>query len=163
MCACPYPVRRFRRLVPPAGSRGSRITLRRVRAFALPLVALALALAACTPSSEGSVVGGVLPCLALAIAPPGPHYVAAIITVVKGSTSWKPSGAPGTFVVVFPATVVAKETVGTNETYSFDLPPGRYVLRASYLMSANVGVSAWADVTVTAGTTEYVDVSDRCI
>ena len=78
----------------------------------------------------------------------------------EGLQGMMPPG-PGTSVEVFPTTVVATEEVGVDTSYDFVLPPGDYVLRASFPPPANI--EPWVAVTVHAGETESADIPNMCM
>ena len=125
------------------------------------LVALALlgALSGCgSPNAgTGTVIGGIEPCSGLLLQG-GPQYAAGTVTVLQGTVGWQNVG--GSTKDVFPTTVVAQQTVGTNSTYSFSLQPGQYVLQAQF--STPSDVVPWAQVTVHVGETVHADITNAC-
>ena len=137
-------------------------TLRR-RGAALLMIALGSMLsAACAPvprSENELVVGGVDPCNGIAIAPQGPQYAAATVTVLQGRVAWKPAG-PGASTMVLPKMVSARQSVSTNELYRFSLAPGDYVLEAQFPPPANV--TPVTTVTIKPGATAIVDIPNEC-
>jgi hypothetical protein len=122
-------------------------------------VLLLIAMAGCSPGDTGTVTGGIIPCVALAIAGE-PHFAAGTVTVLEGQIHWRTTG-PGTSVQVLPTTVVVTEHVGVDTSYDFTLRPGDYVLRARFAPPANVEPSV--SVTVHAGQTEHIDIPNMCI
>jgi len=111
------------------------------------------------PPGKGLVVGGIIPCAALA-PPSGVEYAAGTVTALEGKMTWRPTG-PGTSVAVFPKAVAARETVAMNGSYQFALAPGDYVLQAHLPPPANV--TPFVSVTVKAGTTQHADIPNVCI
>jgi hypothetical protein len=104
-------------------------------------------------------VGGIVPCAALG-PPMGEQYAAGTVSVLEGHVTWRTTG-PGNSVLVFPTAVAAQETVGTNASYQFALPPGAYVLQARFPPPANV--TPFIGVTVKSGNTEQVDIPNMCM
>jgi len=120
---------------------------------------IAGSLAGSAPAGDGVVVGGIQPCAA--IGGPGlPAYVAGTVTVLAGQVQRRPAGSSSS-VAVLPTRVVETETVGQDSQYSFDLPPGNYVLRARYAQGPSA--PQWNTVTVRAGETQRVDILNVCI
>jgi hypothetical protein len=127
------------------------------------LLALLLGASACgspnPPPGEGLVVGGIMPCAALG-PPAGVQYAAGTVMVLEGVVTWRTTG-PGTSVAVFPKIVEAQQTVMTNASYQFALPPGDYVFQAHFPPPANV--SPFVSVAVRSGVTKHVDIPNMCM
>ena len=111
-----------------------------------------------TLTDQGIVFGGLRPCDALGVS--HLHYAAGTVSVLHGHVTWSPVSA-GVAAASFPSAVAAEQTVGANSGYLFDLNPGRYVLRGRYTGGSDA--APWVDVTVKAGSIQYVDVPDLCI
>jgi hypothetical protein len=121
------------------------------------------------PSAEmahtGAVTGYIQPCEGIWV----PLYTssgarlfsaAAIVEALRGREYLRPLGG-GTYRMVFPAVVAARERVSQNQKFRFDgLSPGQYVILAQYTRG---NVSTWLDVAVAAGRTADVYLPNRCI
>ncbi len=83
-------------------------------------------LCGCAPPTTGTVTGGIAPCSALG-APGEPQYAAGTVVVLQGTIRRQSTG-PGSWREILPAHVVTAESVGVNQTYSFQLKPGSYLL-----------------------------------
>jgi len=129
------------------------------RAARLVALLLLAAPAGCSAQSIGTVTGGIIPCNALGISGE-PRYAPGSVTVLEGQIHWRGTG-PGTSVIVFPATVVVTEWVAVDASYDFVLPPGHYVLRASFPPPATI--EPWVAVTLQAGKTEHADIPNMCM
>jgi hypothetical protein len=116
-----------------------------------------LILTAAAPPT-GTVTGGIDPCEGVVI-PGGPSYAGGTVVVLQGSIEWQATG-PGTSALVLPTHVVASQSVGVNQTYSFALPPGSYVLVAHFPPPANV--APFVSLTVTAGTAQSANIPNMC-
>ena len=90
------------------------------------MAALLASVSACAEPDIGVVTGGIDPCAAIPYASL-PHYAAGTVTVLTGPVEQRSTG-PGSWVEVLPTTVVAREQVGVNATFSFVLKPGEYVM-----------------------------------
>ena len=109
--------------------------------------------------STGTLTGGIDPCEGIPI-PGGPKYAAGTVVVLRGTVTWRTTG-PGTSALVLPTQVVASESVKVDQTYSFRLPPGSYVLVAHFPPPSNV--TPFVSVTVTAGTSQSANIPNMCI
>lgn len=111
------------------------------------------------PAPMGIVTGGIAPCVG-AIFPRMhlPRYAAGTVTVLKGRFREKKIG-PGTFADVFPRQVAARVAVRKNSKYRLVLPPGHYVLKASY---PHGNVHPFIGVNVRVGKTVHADIPDMC-
>ncbi len=136
---------------------------------ALPLLAVGL-LASCTqtvttrtPVVGGTAVvtGGIARCQGIILAN-SPERVAGTVTVLRGVVTWRPSG-PGSSVAVFPTAVAGHADVGANQGYRFVLPPGHYVLIATYAGATPTNVHPFTQVSVKAGSTVEAGIPNRCI
>ena len=78
---------------------------------------------------------------------------------LRGRETWKPDGH-GTYQLQLPATVAARQHVGENQKFYFDLAPGRYVLVARY--DRGNGMS-FLDVSIAAGRVLHRDVPNLCM
>ena len=113
----------------------------------------------------GAVVGYIQPCEGKFV----PVYTstgarvfsaAATVEALRGREYLKPLGG-GSYRMVFPAVVAARERVWQNQQFRFDhLSPGRYVFLARY---TGGDVSTWLDVSVAAGKTASVDLPNVCM
>jgi hypothetical protein len=114
------------------------------------------------PDGQGAVVGGIAFCSGLAPAPHGPTYVAGIVTVFRGTVTWKPV-APGTYLAVLPTARVAEQSVATNSTYRFVLDPGSYVLQAHYAGASANAIGPFIGVTVRTGQVTDGSIPNVCM
>ena len=113
----------------------------------------------------GAVTGYIQPCQGILV----PLYTsagarlfsaAATVEALRGREYLKPLGG-GSYRMVFPAVVAARERVSQNQKFRFyHLSPGRYVIQAQY---TGGNVSTWLDVSVAAGRTADVDLPNRCM
>jgi hypothetical protein len=104
----------------------------------------------------GEVTGYIDPCEGLPIQ--GLPYAAGTVTALRGQQTWKPDG-PGTSRLQLPATVAARQHVGANQAFSFDLAPGQYVLVARYQTGNAMSFLA---VSVAAGQVLHRDLPNLC-
>jgi len=147
---------------PHGGHPGRSAARRALTWFACALVLMVSASAcgsATPPAGQGSVDGGIVPCAALG-PPSGVQYAAGTVVVLEGRVTWRSTG-PGSSVAVFPKVIAARETIATNASYQFGLPPGEYVLQAHFPAPANV--TPFIAITVRAGVTQHVDIPNMCI
>lgn len=110
----------------------------------------------------GRVTGYIDPCEGIDIGLP---YAAGTVTALRGRQTWKLVASESnrtyqTYRLVLPAAVAAREHVSQNQTFSFDLAPGRYVLVGRY--DDGGGGATYADVTIAAGTVLHRDLPDLC-
>ena len=85
---------------------------------------------------------------------------AATVEALRGRESMKPLGG-GSYRIVFPAVVAARERVSQNQKFRFDyLSPGQYVILAQY---AGGYVSTSLEVAVIAGRTVDIYLPNVCI
>jgi hypothetical protein len=103
----------------------------------------------------GGVTGYIDPCEGIGTGLP---YAAATVMALRGRETWKPDGH-GTRRLQFPATVAARQHVGENHQFHFDLAPGRYVLLARY--DRGNGMS-FLDVSIAAGRVLHRDLPNLC-
>ena len=94
----------------------------------------------------GGVTGYIDPCEGILIGT-GLPYAAATVTALRGRETWEPA-SDGTYRLQLPATVAARQHVGQNQKFHFDLAPGRYVLVARYDRG---NAMTFLDVSVVAG------------
>jgi len=110
----------------------------------------------------GYVTGHLEACAAL---PFGRPVTPGMVTVLRGTESWKPTGH-GSYQLVLPKAAVAHQYISNNysQTFSFTLPPGRYVLVGRYKAEApaKVGPMTFTDVTVAIGAVIHADLPDLC-
>ena len=84
---------------------------------------------------------------------------AALVEALPGQEHAK-TAADGTYRVVLPAVVAARERVSQNEAFELgDLTPGWYVILAQY---AGGNASTYVDVSVAPGQVVMVDLPDTC-
>ena len=103
----------------------------------------------------GGVTGYIDPCEGIDIGLP---YAAGTVMALRGREIWKQDGH-GTDQLQFPATVAARQHVGENHQFHFDLAPGEYVLLARY--DRGNGMS-FLDVSIAAGRVLHRDLPDLC-
>jgi len=109
----------------------------------------------------GAVTGYIQPCEGLPIRL---SYAAGTVTALRGRETWKPVGSESnrtyqTYRLVLPATVAARQHVRENQRFSFNLPPGRYVLVGRY---DNSGAMTDLDVTIAMGKVLHRDLPNTC-
>lgn len=115
-------------------------------------------------AQTGAVTGYIQPCQGLPIplyASTGARLFSAAATVeaLGGQEYLKPVG-DGTYRVVLPTVVAARERVSQNQKFRLDhLAPGRYVILAQYT-GGNVSTSL--DVSVAPGKVAEVDLPNAC-
>ena len=154
-----------------AQARRRRVRLG-VRAVAMLLLAVLVGLAL-GPGRQsitgvartGAVTGYIQPCDGLGV----PLYTstgarlfsaAATVKALRGREYLKPLGG-GSYRVVFPAVLAARERVSQNQQFRLDhLAPGRYVILAEYT-GGNVSTSL--DVSVAPGKVAEVDLPNTCM
>jgi hypothetical protein len=115
-------------------------------------------------AQTGAVSGYIQPCQGL----PFPLYAstgarlfsaAATVEALSGQEYLKPTG-DGTYRVVLPTVVAARERVSQNQKFLLDhLAAGRYVILAQY---AGGNVSTSLDVSVAPGQATEVDLPNTC-
>jgi hypothetical protein len=115
-------------------------------------------------AQTGAVSGYIQPCQGL----PFPLYAstgarlfsaAATVEALSGQEYLKPTG-DGTYRVVLPTVVAARERVSQNQKFLLDhLAAGRYVILAQY---AGGNVSTSLDVSVAPGQAAEVDLPNTC-
>ena len=103
----------------------------------------------------GGVTGYIDPCEGIDTGLP---YAAATVTALRGRETWEPAG-DGTRRLQLPATVAARQHVGQNRKFYFDLAPGRYVLAARYDRG---NAMTFLDVSVVAGRVLDRNLPDLC-
>jgi hypothetical protein len=123
---------------------GSRPAARGVPSQPAPLTAHA-----------GAVTGYIDPCEGVGTGLP---YPAGTVMALRGRETWKPDGH-GIRRLQFPATVAARQHVGENHKFHFDLAPGQYVLLARY---DNGNGMSFLDVSIAAGQVLDRDLPDLC-
>ena len=110
----------------------------------------------------GAVTGYIQPCEGLPIRLP---YAAGTVTAaLRGRETWKLVGSESnrtyqTYRLVLPTTVTAWQHVRENQKFSFNLPPGRYVLVGRY---DNSGTTTYLDVTIATGKVLHRDLPNTC-
>jgi hypothetical protein len=104
----------------------------------------------------GGVTGYIDPCEALTAGLP---YAAGTVTALRGQETWEPAG-DGTYRLQLPATVAARQHVGQNRKFYFDLAPGRYVIVARYDRD---NAMTFLDVSIVAGRVLHQDLPDVCM
>jgi hypothetical protein len=128
-------------------------------------LAIGVAVGGVLPPSGARLTGGITWCQALTDRPiPGEtRYVQGLVQLLKGDVSWQPDPSnPGVLQDVLPTEVVAQETVGTDDRYSFEFSPGHYVLYAP--QSAGVSNAfRYVEVTLKRGDNVIVDIPNNCI
>jgi hypothetical protein len=127
------------------------------------VVAVGVAITSVVPSSVGRVSGGITRCEALTTRPlPGEtRYVAGTVQVLRGDAAWVPDASDSAVLHdVLPTEVVAQETVGFGERYSFDLPPGHYVLNR--LVNAGSALQ-YTSFVLNPGEERTVNIPNTCI
>lgn len=145
---------------------------RRTRRAGLAAAVLLVAIAASLwpgqtghPPITGAVAGYIQPCSGL----PFPQFTstgerlfsaAATVEALRGREYWKPVGH-GSYRVVMPTVVAARERVGQNQVFLLDqLAPGHYVILAQY---AGGNVSTFLDVSISAGRVADLKLPNMCI
>lgn len=118
-----------------------------------------------TVTRTGAVTGYIQPCDGLGVplhTSTGARLFSAAATIeaLRGHEYLKPVGH-GTYRLVFPAVVAARESVAQNQQFRIDhLAPGRYVIWARY---AGGNVSTFLDVSVAAGKVADIDLPNVCM
>jgi hypothetical protein len=103
------------------------------------------------------VVGRIERCQAI-VDPAAGQYVAGTVRVLRGVVRWQP--IPGGSQAILPSDVVATQSVGSGDSYTFDLSPGMYVLQAP---EEGFRMGRWTEVVVKAGATTKADIPKDCI
>jgi hypothetical protein len=113
----------------------------------------------------GAVTGYIQPCDGLGV----PLYTstgarlfsaAALVEALPGQRHSE-TAADGTYRVVLPTAVAARERVSQNQEFRLDhLAPGRYVILADY---TGGNVSTFLDVSVAPGKVAEVDLPNTCM
>jgi hypothetical protein len=119
------------------------------------------------PTALGLVVGQISPCYGPPHGtPPPPAHPAGTVVVLRGSIKWISDGRGGQSLGPFPTETVATESIPTDGTYRFMLPPGPYVIVTPPYSSGSVpggptiSIAPYVSVSVVAGQTKYQDVPD---
>jgi len=107
------------------------------------------------PARVGMVAGYIDPCEGVITGLP---YAAGTVTALRGRETWKPDGQ-GTYRLQLPVSVAARQHVGQNQRFQFDLTPGRYVLVARYDRG---NAMSFLDVSITAGRLLHEDLPNQC-
>lgn len=107
------------------------------------------------------VTGGIRPCIGRSVrtVPGPPRYVAGTVLVLEGHITRKNLGH-GYRTMIFPRSVVARETVKGNTMYRFTLAPGRYVLTARLARS---NARPFVQIIVKQQAAIRVDIPNMCI
>jgi hypothetical protein len=103
----------------------------------------------------GGVTGYIDPCEGINIGLP---YAAGTVTALRGQQTWEPVG-DGTYRLQLPPTVVARQRVGENQKFYFDLAAGRYVIVARYDTG---NVMTFLDVSIVVGRVLHRDLPNVC-
>lgn len=115
-----------------------------------------------TGDYNGVVVGHLDACAGL---PSGRPVTPGMVTVYLGKETWKRTGR-GVYHLVLPKTAVAHQYISNNysQTFSFTLPPGRYVIVGRYKAEApaKVGALTFSQVTIGAGQLIHANLPDLC-
>jgi len=106
-------------------------------------------------AQAGTVTGYIDACTGLGLALP---YAAGTVTALPGQVTWVPAGA-GTSRPRFPAVVAARQHVGQDQRFSFQLAPGDYVLVGHYDAG---NTTTYVDVAVVAGQVLQRDLPNLC-
>lgn len=113
-------------------------------------------------ASLGVVIGHLDACAAL---PSGRPVTPGMVTVYLGKETWKRTGHGG-YQLVLPKTAVAHQYISNNysQTFSFTLPPGRYVIVGRYKAEApaKVGALTFSQVTIGIGQLVHADLPNLC-
>ncbi len=80
------------------------------------------------------------------------------MTALRGRETRKQDGQ-GTYRLQFPVTVAARQHVGQDQRFHFDLTPGRYVLIARY---DHGNAMSFLDVSIAAGRLLHQDLPNLC-
>ena len=104
----------------------------------------------------GRVTGYIDPCAGIDIALP---YAAGTVTALGGRVTLKPADGNGGYLRVLPTAVAARQHVAQNQKFSFDLPPGRYVLVGRYDRG---DFTTFLEVSIAAGRVLHRDLPDLC-
>jgi hypothetical protein len=105
------------------------------------------------------VTGGIRPCVGMRIGPVHRQFVAGTVLVLEGHITWKNLGH-GYRTMIFPRSIVARETVLGNTMYRFTLAPGRYVLTARLTRS---NVRPFVQIIVKQQAAIRADIPNMCI
>lgn len=103
----------------------------------------------------GGVTGYIDPCEGIDTGLP---FAAGTVTALHGRETWKPNG-DGTYRLLLPTTVAARQHVSQNRKFYFDLPPGRYVLVATYDRG---DATTYLGVSIVAGRVLHQNLPDLC-
>jgi hypothetical protein len=121
----------------------------------------AVVVAGCSSSSthaKSSVVTGFIePCIGSARY--RPPYAAGTVTALRGVERLR-SIRKGEQQVVLPSDVIARQHVAENQRYRFVLPPGRYVLAATYDVSGDG--RTFVDLNVPTGARMQTNLPNHC-
>jgi hypothetical protein len=116
-------------------------------------------------AETGAVTGYIQPCSGIGLPadarPAGGRLVsaAALVEALPGQQH-EVTAADGTYRVVLPAVVAARERVARNEAFRLDdLAPGRYVILAQY---AGGTASTYAQVWIMPGQVVMIDLPNTC-
>lgn len=115
--------------------------------------------------ATGAVTGYIQPCAGTEFpvhtSIGAPVFSAAAVVEALPGQEHPTSAADGTYWMVLPTTVAARERVSQNQQFRLDdLTPGRYVILAQY---AGSNASTYLAVSVAPGRVTEVDLPDTCI
>ena len=129
--------------------------------------AIGLLLSGALPPSGARVVGGIIQCAAFSHAhvPGEPRYNSGYVELLKGDVVRSPDPAdPMVIRDVLPTEVVATRSVGLDEKYSFDIPPGHYVLYAPVAPAGSPSNAfRYVPLVLKQGDNVRVDIPNTCI
>jgi hypothetical protein len=120
------------------------------------------------PAVRAEVTGYIDPCEGMGIgmryAARTLPYAAGTVTALRGSQTWKlvrgeSNATYQTYRLVLPAAVAARQHVSQNRRFSFELPPGDYVLVGRYDDGSG---TTYLDVTIAAGRVLHRDLPNLC-
>ena len=123
------------------------------------MVVFSIVAATLAPSTHGVVTGHLQACRAI-IYPGAPAYTSGTVTIYRGDVTWQlQPNSPSLSFDIVPKVVVAKQKVGADGWYRFDLAPGHYLMDGT----TGTGTSLYVDFRIGAADERQIDIPNLCI
>lgn len=127
------------------------------------IVAVAIAVESAVPAYGARVTGAILRCEGIRLAPGESPYVEGTVQVLGGNITWQPDANRSDVLRdVLPSHAIAEQAVGFGDRYTFELPPGHYVLNVLHA-PAGAYASQYVAVTLQPGDNRIVNIPNTCI
>ncbi|HEX3540866.1 MAG TPA: hypothetical protein VHT75_10540 [Acidimicrobiales bacterium] len=112
---------------------------------------------------DGTVTGRIFRCSGLGTPTGLSPFTGGTVVALQGNITYRQAGTDGQ--TIFPADVVAIQSVLPSHDFTFTLPAGNYVLRVTRYSDALPGSNAtsFAAIVVDRGRTEHQDLPNLCM